>query len=62
MEGRCESDCEGDEVYPAIFGDEERTGLKLDIMMMMKAEHNIVNLNCFIFISVCSLFSRDQKN
>ena len=30
MEGRCESDCGRDEVYPATFGDEERTGLKLD--------------------------------
>ena len=27
MEGRCESDCGRDEVYPATFGDEERTGL-----------------------------------
>ena len=30
MEGRCESDRGGDEVYPAIFGNEEETGLKLD--------------------------------
>ena len=30
MEGRCESDCGGDEVYPATFGNEEKTGLKLD--------------------------------
>ena len=30
MEGRCESDCRGDEVYPATFGNEEKTGLKLD--------------------------------
>ena len=30
MEGRCESDCGRDEVYSATFGDEERTGLKLD--------------------------------
>ena len=29
MEGRCESDRGGD-VYPATFGDEEKTGLKLD--------------------------------
>ena len=26
MEGRCESDCERDEVYPATFGDKEKTG------------------------------------
>ena len=30
LEGRCESDCGMDEVYPATFGDEEKTGLKLD--------------------------------
>ena len=30
MEGRCESNCGRDEVYPSTFGDEERTGLKLD--------------------------------
>ena len=33
MEGRCESYCRRDEVYPATFGDEERTGLKLDMTM-----------------------------
>ena len=26
MEGRCESDCERDEVCSATFGDEEKTG------------------------------------
>ena len=30
MEGRCESDCGKDEVYPATCGDEEKTALKLD--------------------------------
>ena len=30
MKGRCESDFGRDEVYPATFGDEEKTGLKLD--------------------------------
>ena len=30
MEGRCESDRGGDEVYPAFFGDEKETGLKLN--------------------------------
>ena len=35
MEGRCESDCGRDEVFRATFSDEERTGLKLDMMMMM---------------------------
>ena len=30
MEGRCESDRGEDEVYPAIFGNEEKTELKLD--------------------------------
>ena len=30
MEGRCESNRGGDEVYPATFGNEEETGLKLD--------------------------------
>ena len=30
MEGRCESDCGGDEVYPATFGNKKKTGLKLD--------------------------------
>ena len=35
MEGRCEIDRVGDEVYPATFGNEEKTGLKLEMMMMM---------------------------
>ena len=30
MEGRCESNRRGDEVYPATFGNEEKTGLKVD--------------------------------
>ena len=30
MEGRCESNRGGDEVYTATFGSEEKTGLKLD--------------------------------
>ena len=30
MEGRCESDRGGGEVYPATFGNEEKSGLKLD--------------------------------
>ena len=30
MVGRCESNRGGDEVYPATFGNEEETGLKLD--------------------------------
>ena len=30
MEGRSASDCGGDKVYPATFGNEEETGLKLD--------------------------------
>ena len=30
MEGRCESNRGGDEMYPATFGNEEETGLKLD--------------------------------
>ena len=30
MERRCESYRVGDEVYTAIIGDEEKTGLKLD--------------------------------
>ena len=30
MNGRCESDCKGYEVYPATFGNKEKTGLKLD--------------------------------
>ena len=30
MEGRCESNRGGDEVYPATCGYEEKTGLKLD--------------------------------
>ena len=29
MEGRYESDCGSDELYPATFGDEEKNGLKL---------------------------------
>ena len=41
MEGSCESDCGRDEVYPATFGDEERTGLKLDMMMMMRLMDNL---------------------
>ena len=43
IEIRYESDCGRDEVYPATFGHEERTGLKLDIMMMTKSKNkNIV--------------------
>ena len=30
MEGRCESNHAENEVYPATFGNEEKTGLKLD--------------------------------
>ena len=30
MERRCKNDRGGDKVYPAIFGDEEKNGLKLD--------------------------------
>ena len=30
IEGRCESNRGGDEVYPTTFGNEEKTGLKLD--------------------------------
>ena len=30
MEERSESNCEGDEVYPATSGEEEETGMKLD--------------------------------
>ena len=30
MEGRCESDRGEDEVYSATFGNEKKTGLKLD--------------------------------
>ena len=30
VEGRCESNCGGDKMYPATFGYEEETGLKLD--------------------------------
>ena len=30
MEGRSESDRRGDEVHPATFGNEEKTGLKLE--------------------------------
>ena len=30
IEGRCESDRLGDEVYSATFGNEEKTGSKLD--------------------------------
>ena len=30
MEGRCESNCGGDEMHPATFENEEETGLKLD--------------------------------
>ena len=32
---RCESDRARHEVYPATFGDEEKTGLKVDMMMML---------------------------
>ena len=31
IEGRCESNSGGDEVYPATFGNKEETGLKLDV-------------------------------
>ena len=30
MKGRCESNCGRDEMYAATFGDEEKTGLKVD--------------------------------
>ena len=30
MEGKCKSDRGEDEVYPATFGDEEKSGLKLE--------------------------------
>ena len=30
MEGRCESNRGGNEMYPATFGNEEKIGLKLD--------------------------------
>ena len=46
MEGRCESNRGGDEVYPATFGNEEKTGLKLDrrnlvdISMILKNADN----------------------
>ena len=39
---KCESDCGRNEMYPAIFHDEERTELKLD-MMMMKAYTIIIS-------------------
>ena len=39
MEGRCESDRGGDEVYPATFGNEEKTGLKLDRRRKTCLEH-----------------------
>ena len=35
MEGRSESDREGDEVYSATFVDEGKKELKLDMMMIM---------------------------
>ena len=38
MEGRCESEHERDEVYPATFGDQEKNGLKLDGSMI-----NLIN-------------------
>ena len=36
MEGRCESNRGGDEVYSATFGNEEKTGLKLDRRIAMR--------------------------
>ena len=30
MKGRCEIGREGDELYPATFGDEEKTRMKVD--------------------------------
>ena len=48
MEGRCESDCGRDEVYPATFGDEERAGLKLDMVMMMLMTKNF----CFMKVTI----------
>ena len=38
MEGRCESDRGGDEEYHATFGNEEKTGLKLDSSSSSKRE------------------------
>ena len=43
MEGRCESDRGGDEVYPDTFGNEKKTGLKLDkrcLLMFKKYKTN----------------------
>ena len=49
MEGRCESDRGRDEVYPATFGDEEKNGLKMDMMMMMlpKLPYQLIKNYCF---------------
>ena len=48
---RCESDRGGDEMYPATFGNEEKTGLKLD-RKSRKAEQR-----CF---GLLALISRTQ--
>ena len=51
MEGRCESDCGRDEVYPATFGNEEETGLKLDdddILVQLQRPKTIITQNVFI--------------
>ena len=50
----CESDCGGDEVYPATFGNEEKTGLKLDdgvgVAKTINFSYTITLYTCLIYV------------
>ena len=47
MEGKYKSHCEGDEVYSATFGDEKKTGLKLDDDDDLLILSNLASQNSF---------------
>ena len=47
MEGRYESDCRKNEMYPTTFGDEERIELKLDMMMINTEGQVLTTKNLF---------------
>ena len=53
MEERCESDRGGDEMYPATFGNEKKTGLKLDMMMVIEGKLHVF---ATVFNSTISIF------
>ena len=62
MEGRCESDCGGDEVYPATFGNEEKTELKLDIRKQMLTLSKRNNLSLRLQVSQGLMLEWKDRN